>query len=303
LREPESGGRGQEISSRPQREQRYLRRAVKPEGHPHGADAAIHVKLHLPQAEPPLDILAAHFRKSHCANQWQANLAAMGVSAEHERNGRACGIDEQLIRVVGCVAHNNDRLVRDVADGIGDGDFRRRLTLHGIVEASEPDSARRALDRQVGVAEQLNAVVGECLGDLLRPNHEVVITQHRVALAAGESVEDTGALPRGADSEFCRRKLTGDEVAGNEHRIGIEAVDPVDDFADKERLSEFVQMDVADLHDAETVEGLRKTREKDVAGRDFDEMALDFTGIEGETAESARASDEEAASRDREPGE
>jgi len=111
-------------------------------------------------------------------------------------------------------------------------------------------------------------------------------------------IEEAGALPPGADGEFLRRKLRSDEVAGEKHRIGFQAVDVVNDLTDKERLSEFVHVDIADLRDAEAVKGRGKAGNNHVALGDFDPMPLEFARIERETARSACACLEEAASRD-----
>ena len=69
-----------------QREQGNLGRAVQPEGNADTADAAIDVELQSTQAEPPLDILAAHRGKSQWTDPGQTNLAAVRVAAEHERD-------------------------------------------------------------------------------------------------------------------------------------------------------------------------------------------------------------------------
>ena len=60
-----------------QREHGDLRRAVKPEGNTHCADAAINVHLQAAEAEPPLDILASHLGQNYWTDQRQANLAAV----------------------------------------------------------------------------------------------------------------------------------------------------------------------------------------------------------------------------------
>jgi len=69
-----------------QREQGDLRRAVEPEGNADSSDAAIDVELQLTQAEPPRDIFLAHRGKGQRTDPRQANLAAVGVTAEHERD-------------------------------------------------------------------------------------------------------------------------------------------------------------------------------------------------------------------------
>jgi len=185
-------------------------------------------------------------------------------------------VKNQSIRVVGLVAHQNNRLVRQVADRFRNGNVRKRRALQRIVEPREPDSPRRALQRRVAVPEHRDAVRGKRLRDLFRIDHEVVVAQDRVTLPASEFVEEAGALPSGADGEFLRRKLAGDKVAGDDHCIGVEAIDAVYDITDKERLRELVHVNVADLRNAEAVERLRQSRKEDVARRDVDPMARDF---------------------------
>ena len=73
-----------------------------------------------------------------------------------------------------------------------------------------------------------------------RPTQNVVVAQNGIAQRAFELVEEVGALPCGADGKFVWRRPVRDEVAGEKHHIGIQAVDAVDGIADKERLSEFV---------------------------------------------------------------
>ena len=48
----------------------------------------------------------------------------------------------------------------------------------------------------------------------------------------------------------------GDEVSGEQDEVGAEGVDLVDDALEEVGLGELVEVDVADLGDAEAVEGL-----------------------------------------------
>ncbi len=114
---------------------------------------------------------------------------------------------------------------------------------------------------------------------MFAPDHYVVIAENGITVWTLEIVEETGALPGGADGESPWQKLVGHIVAGQKHCIGIQAVDVVDGVAEQERLSEFVQVDVAELRHTKSVEGGGKAGEKNVAPRDFDPMPLDLARI------------------------
>jgi len=47
----------------------------------------------------------------------------------------------------------------------------------------------------------------------------------------------------------------GDEVSRQQHHVRGKGVDMADDAFEEERLSEFVEMDIADLRDTEAMEG------------------------------------------------
>ena len=82
-------------------------------------------------------------------NQRQANLAAVGVAAEHERDGLPGGKRQQMIHIVGRMAEQNNRLLRNIADRSGNGGFRIRQALQGVVEPRKPDAAAGALERHI----------------------------------------------------------------------------------------------------------------------------------------------------------
>ena len=124
-----------------------LRRAVEPKGYADRADAAVDVELQLAEAEPSLDILSSHRRENQRTNQRQANLAAVSVAAEHERDGLPGGEFQQMIHIVGLMAEQNNRLLGNVADRSGDGGFRVRRTQQG---SQIPASQMRPPERSSG---------------------------------------------------------------------------------------------------------------------------------------------------------
>jgi hypothetical protein len=125
-----------------------------------------------------------------------------------------------------------------------------------------------------------------------------VVAKRRVALSALELIEDAGALLRCALEDPARYWRTGDKITCQEDRIGIQPVDAVDSIVKKEWLSEFVQVDVAELRHAEAVKCPGKAAKEDVVIGDLDPMPLDLAGIERQTGAGARACDQEAAARD-----
>jgi hypothetical protein len=122
-------------------------------------------------------------------------------------------------------------------------------------------------------------------------------------VGALQLVDEVGALPCGAHGESLWQKLVGHIVAGQKHRIGNQTVDVVDGVAEQERLSKFVQVDIAELRHAKTVEGGGKAGEKYVAARDLDSMLLDLARIKRQASAGTRTCSEEAAPRDVQIGE
>ena len=68
-----------------------------------------------------------------------------------------------------------------------------------------------------------------------------------------------------------------------------------DDSFEEVRLSELIEVDVAELHDAEAVEGAGKICDGDGAGHDIDLVAGDLAGIEGQPRSGGARADEEFA--------
>lgn len=114
--------------------------------------------------------------------------------------------------------------------------------------------------------------------------------------------EDVCALPLGAMENSSGDGRSCDEIAGQSNDVGIHAVDAVDSLAKQERLSKFIEMDIAELRYAEAVKSVRKAGNQYVATRDFDPMTFDLAGIESEASGCARRGGQEASPRDRRPG-
>jgi hypothetical protein len=72
----------------------------------------------------------------------------------------------------------------------------------------------------------------------------------------------------------------GDEVSGKEHEVGGHAVDLMDDAFEEVGFRIFVEVDVADLDNAVTVEGSGQTGDGDGPMDYIDLMSCDFAGVE-----------------------
>jgi len=66
------------------------------------------------EPEPAFYIFAPQHRQLHGPDERQTNLAAMRVAAQHQRNRAAGGVGEQRIDIVGRVAQQHDRLIRNI---------------------------------------------------------------------------------------------------------------------------------------------------------------------------------------------
>ena len=96
--------------------------------------------------------------------------------------------------------------------------------------------------------------------------------------------------------ESARQRAVADEVAGEQDQVGRERVDPFDDAAHEEGLSELVEVDVADLGDAEVLEGAGEIGDGKAAVDDAEFVAGELAGIERQAAGGdQRGADQEAA--------
>jgi hypothetical protein len=69
----------------------------------------------------------------------------------------------------------------------------------------------------------------------------------------------------------------------------VQPIDAVDHMPEEGWLSEFVEVDIAKLGDAHTVECLGKAGERDVVPGDFNPVALDFACIERQPASTVQS--------------
>lgn len=98
---------------------------------------------------------------------------------------------------------------------------------------------------------------------------------------AGEGAEDLGAAMSSRAAGDEGERAVGDEVSRQQDHVGGESVDVVDDALEEERLSEFVEMDVADLRDAEAMKSAGEVGDDQGAGNEIDLVACDLAGVKG----------------------
>jgi len=224
----------------------------------------------------------------------EADLAAVGVAGEHEIDKRSATVAEDVVDVVWLVRHEDDGAVWLFRDGaIEPGDFGA-----GVVDAAEPEALAAALDGDVAVDENGDAVGGESVGDDGGADDGVVVAEDGIAQRAGEVAEDLAAAVGFALAEAEGQRAAADEVSGEDDHVGGERVDMVDDAFHKARFGELVEVDVADLCDAEAVKGLRQIAEGDGAVDDVDLVAGDLAGVEGEGGCGGSCAEKESAAGD-----
>lgn len=101
----------QAVSGRLQRDDGDLRWAVEAERKAYGADSTVDVELHLVEAEVALDVLLSEGWENERADEGKSDLAAVGVTSEHQVDEVAAGMLHDVIGVVGLVRHEDDRAI------------------------------------------------------------------------------------------------------------------------------------------------------------------------------------------------
>jgi len=263
--------------------------AVEAEGEAHGADAAVDVELHAVEVEVAFGVLLAHGWKDEWTEEGEPDLAAVGVAGEHEIDEMAAGMGDDVVGVVGLVCHEDDRAV-----GLfGEGEIEVGMALTGVVDAADPEPGAVALDRDVLVDQNGNAMGCEGVDDGRGVEGDVVVAKDGVAEGSGEGGEEFGAAADGVAASDEGQGTVGDEVTGEEDEVGGKVVDFADDALEEERLGVFVEVDVAELNDAVAVEGGGEIVDGDGALDNVELVASDLAGIESHTRGSdARANEE-----------
>lgn len=265
--------------------------AVEAEGKADGAEAAVDVELHVVELEAAFDVLLAHGWEDERADGGDAHLAAVGVAGEHGVDVAEARVADDVVDVVGLVAHEDDG-----RGGIGgDGEIEVGGAGAGVVGAAEPDVVGAALDGDVAVDEHGRAVGAEGIDDVLGADGDVVIAEAGEALGRAELGEDLGGDAGGAPGDAVGGGAAADEVAGEEDELGVEVVDGLDGLAEEPGLGVFLEVDVGELDKAEADEGVREVAQGEGALGDLDLMARVGAGVGGEREPGGGCTDEEAA--------
>ena len=139
----------------------------------------------------------------------------------------------------------------------GDGKVKVRVTGAGVFQTAEPEAGATLLDGDVLVDQDWGAVAPESVADHGGVYGDVVVAQDGITKGSGEASYDLGAAVNGVIAGYKGERAVGDEVSGEENEIGGKSVDLFDEVLEKVGFGVFVEMDVADLHDAIAVKGVR----------------------------------------------
>src|ERR1700757_3879270 len=130
---------------------RDLRRTVEAKRKAYRPDSAVDVKLHRSYPEPAFDKFPAARRQFQGAYKRHANLAAMGMAAQHQANRLPGGMSRKVVRIIGGVAHDNHGLIRHLPNGRRNCGIEVGLSANRIVEPGEPDPAASPLAWKIRV--------------------------------------------------------------------------------------------------------------------------------------------------------
>ena len=238
-----------------------------------------------------LDVLAAARWEDQGADDGEPDLTAVGVAGEDEVDVWAAGVREHDVGVVGGVGHEEDRTARSIGDGEGEiGDVGSGI---GGSTDGERISAAGEVDEAVSEHWDTAACEGPC--DESRADGDVVISEDGEAAGAAQGGEDLGASVGGVVGGDERKRTARDEVSREQDEIGGEGVDAADDAFQKEGLGVFIEVDVADLGDAEAMETGAEVREGDRVVGLIDLMPGDRTGVDGKAGGDGAGAGEKGA--------
>ncbi len=275
-------------------EGRDLGGAVEAEGKAYSSDAAVDVELHAAEPVRAFSVDAAHGRKDEGAEDGKADLAAMGVAGEHEVDQGAARVSDDVVGEVGGVDHEEDRSLRVGGDaGVEVGDIGT-----GVGGAGDGEVIAALGEDEEAVPENGDAVLLEGAGDEGGADSHVVVAEDGVLLRAVEGSEDLGAAAGGVVGGDEGEGAAGDEVSGEEDEVGGEGVDARDDLLEEVGLGVLVEVDVAELGDAQAVKGCGEIADGDGVVGGVDLVAGDLTGVDGEAGGEGSGTGEEGSAGD-----
>jgi len=262
---------------------------VQPKGKADGADAAIDVELHVAEVEEAFNIFLAHGRKDEGADVGQADLAAVGVAGEHDIDEREARVKDDVVDVIGLVAHEENR----GAGVFWDGEVEVGIAGSSVVGATQPEDVAATLEGRVAVDEDGCAVGFERLNDVFCADVDVVVAEDAEALRSFEGGENLGSDAGGLPGYGQVAGATADVVAGDKDEIRVEVVDLFDHALEEEGFGVLLQVDVAHLDDAEVLEGVGEVADGEGDLGDFEFVAGVGAGVGGDAKPGGSGGGEE----------
>jgi hypothetical protein len=184
---------------------------------------------------------------------------------------------DDSVGVVGLMGEKDDRGI-----GLGrDSKVEVRVAGARVFEATDPNTGAVFLNGDVFIDQDGGALAGESVDDHRCTYGDVVVAQDGIAEGSREPGDDLGAAVGSVVACDEGESPASDEVPGKQNQVGGEGIDFGDDVLKEVRLGVFVEMDVADLHDAIAVEGAGQIGDGDGAVDDVDLMAADLACVEG----------------------
>src|SRR5579859_190673 len=188
------------------------------------------------------------------ADKWQTNLAAVCVTAQHERDSLTCSSRPQLIDIIRRMTHQNDGLAGTVLNGRRDCPLRIGLTADRIVDARQPKPRSLPLDRHKGVSKHCDSVGTQGITHLLLACKDVMVPKDCVTISTFDLVEQFAALPCRFNGQRPWKHLSTHIISSEQNDIRLGAVDFIDRCSHQKWLCEFIEMYVAHLSDCHAIE-------------------------------------------------
>src|SRR5580698_2560238 len=108
------------------------------------------------------------------------------------------------------------------------------------------------------------------LDDALGADGDVMVAENGVALRAGEAGKNLSAHAGGVVGDGDIKRPLTDEISGQKDKIRLEQIGATDELFQKIGFCVLLQMDIADLDDAEALKGVGQFCDGDVALNELD---------------------------------
>ena len=138
----------------------------------------------------------------------------------------------------------------------------------------------------------------ERVDDVAGADTDVVVAEAGVALRRLEAFEDLGGDSGGAPGVPVRGRAAADEVAGEEDELGVELVDDVDGAPEEPGLGVLLEVNVGELDESESDEGVGEVADPERTLGDLDLVARVGAAVGREREPGGGGPDEEAAAGD-----